>query len=347
MIKIDFPLFKIPDANKSNAKKPGWGTEPKFFWEKKNFEDLKRQRVSDIDSMINTANRTQPFSSKLWDKAFFEMKFHPKALAKSAQPKKLLEKYNIDTYAHKKEWIFYATSTLKNLTEFRNWISKLSSEDKEWAFLSAITDIKPISKEEKWLVDDLTQQKVFIYLPDTLSESECKNLYDEAVKKYKIQKSEYFVSNCNAKIIYGCFPSNFLNDISDEVRWPAQKIEKVYDIQVSKTEVSNYQFSDIKIETPLLDAYVVVVDSWIKQHSFMKDLIQEVHSSVQEDKSDKYHWTMVWSRVLFGHYILDDLKKNNNTLTAEVKLVDLHVLGKETPSSSCSVDPKDLIKTRV
>jgi hypothetical protein len=31
------------------------------------------------------------------------MKFHPKALAKSAQPKKLLEKYSIDAYAHKKE----------------------------------------------------------------------------------------------------------------------------------------------------------------------------------------------------------------------------------------------------
>jgi hypothetical protein len=53
--------------------------------------------------MLNIAQRKPAFNEKLGDKAFFEMKFHAKALAKSAQPKKLLDYYNIDVYAHKKE----------------------------------------------------------------------------------------------------------------------------------------------------------------------------------------------------------------------------------------------------
>jgi hypothetical protein len=78
------------------------------------------------------------------------MKFHPKALAKSAQPKKLLDSYNIDVYAHKKKGTFYASSTLKNLIEFRNGISKLALQEQhnDSALLSAITEIKPIDKEE-------------------------------------------------------------------------------------------------------------------------------------------------------------------------------------------------------
>lgn len=344
MIKIDFPLFKIPEANKFNAKKQWRWSKPTLFCEEREFWELKRQRVANIDSMLNIANRSNPFNERLWDRAFFEMKFHPKALSKSAQPKKLLEKYNIDAYAHKKEGVFYASSTIKNLTEFRNWISKLSGSENDWALLSAIINISPIKKEEIWLTANLEQEKVFIYLPDTISEREWKQLYEDAIKKYHIKtESEYFISNSNAKIIYGCFPSNFLNDISEELRWPAQKIEKVYDLQVSKSEASTYDFLNIQIEEPLLDAFVVVVDSWIEKHDFMKSLIVAETSIVQQKYSERYHWTMVWSRILFGHYILEDLKKNAK-LTAETKLVDLHVVWKDPATSECSVNPKDLIE---
>jgi hypothetical protein len=51
---------------------------------------------------------------------------------------------------------------------------------------------------------------------------------------------------------------------------------------------------------------------------------------------------MVGSRVVFGYKILDDLTKNNK-LTAESKIVDLHVMRKETPEGICTVNPKELV----
>jgi hypothetical protein len=346
MINIEFPLFKIPNANKNDFKKPGWWSEPKFFWEKKQFEEMKRQRIWEVDFMLNITQRTSAFNEKLDGKTFFEMKFHPKALAKSAQPKKLLDSYNIDVYAHKKEGTFFASSTVKNLTEFRNGISTLSLQDSknESALLSAITEIKPIDKSEIWIIDS-ADQKVFIYLHDTISESEWKSIFEDAVKEYNLSKEnvEYFVSNSNAKILYWVFPSSFLDEISKPVRWPAQKIEEVYDLQVSKSEVTSYDFTGVQIEEPLLNAFVVVVDSWIEAHDFLKKLIVEKNDYVKDEwKADRYHGTMVWSRILFWNTILDDLQKNGK-LTAQAKLIDLQVLRKETPLWDCVVNPKDLV----
>lgn len=344
MINIEFPLFKIPDINKDNFKKPGWGSEPKFFWEKKFFEEMKRQRVWEVDAMLNILERTSAFNHELEGKAFFEMKFHPKALAKSAQPKKLLDSYNIDIYAHKKEGVFFASSTIKNLTQFRNGISTLSLEDNknDSSLLSAITEINPIDRSEIWTVSD-AGQKVFIYLHDTISETEWKSIYQDAIKKHNLQNVEYFISNSHAKILYWVFPSSFLDEISEPVRWPAQKIEEVYDLQVSRSEVTSYDFTGIQIEEPLLNAFVVVVDSWIESHDFLKNLVLEKSDYVKdESKSDRYHWTMVWSRVVFWNQILDDLQKSWK-LTAQTRLVDLQVLGKEIPTWDCVVNPKDLV----
>lgn len=345
MLKINFPLFKIPDSNKINDKKGGWWSAPKFYGDEKQFEEMKRQRVGDVDAMLNIAQRTDPFNEKLHDKAFFEMKFHPKALAKSAQPRKLLESYNIDIYAHKKEGVFFASSTIKNLAEFRNGISTFSIQrnKNESSMLSAITDIKPIEKEEIGLQDIKEKQKVFIYLHDSISQKEWESIYKDAVEKYNLSDTEFFVSNSNAKILYGIFPSSFLDAISEPVRWPAQKIEPVYDIQVSQSEVSSYDFNGIEVEEPLLDAKVVVVDSWMHKHHFMKDLIINSLDLVKnESKTDRYHWTMVWSRVLFWNSILDDLKKHWK-LTAQAKVFDLHIMSKQEWRDFCTVNPKELV----
>lgn len=344
MINIEYPLFKIPEINKKDFKKPGWGSEPKFFWDKKNFEEIKRQRLSEVDSMLNIAQRKPAFSKIIWDKAFFEMKFHSKALSKSAQPKKLLDYYNIDIHAHKKEWSFFVSSTLKNLIEFRNGIGRLSLQNnkKDSALLSAITEIKPIDKDEIWIIEN-DNQKVFIYLHDAISEKEGETIYKEAVKQYNLQDTQFFISNSNAKILYWVFPSNFLDDISESVRWPAQKIEKVYDIEVSRSEITDYSFDDVEIEEPILNSIVVVVDSGIEHHKILEELLIERKDFVNnEEKSDRYHWTMVWSRIVFWSRMLDDLQKNGK-LTAESKIVDLHILRKEDSSWKCTVNPKELI----
>jgi hypothetical protein len=55
-------------------------------------------------------------------------------------------------------------------------------------------------------------------LHDTISEGEGKAIYEDAVKTYNLQNVEYFVSNSNAKILYGIFPSSFLDAISERLR---------------------------------------------------------------------------------------------------------------------------------
>lgn len=328
MINLTYPLFKIPDGNRSNMNKPGWWTDPKFYWDPHQFQEFKRERIGELSSMINDLQRQEPNISDeiLWDQVFFKVKFHEKALSKSTQPVEFLDKYNIDIYAQKGKQTFYASTTAMNLENFKNGISTITLKNtKESAYLSAITWIWFLS-ENDINIPKTTDKKLFIYLHDTITENNWRKYYEAIKKEYKIKDSEFFISNSKSKIIYWYFPQNFLDEISQRRTSPIQKIEQANDYNISNIESLNFDFNWIKVEEPLLNSTVVVVDSWIKEHGVLKWLIDSKFDTIwNSEEINNAHWTMVWSRVVFWNTILEQI--NKWIFTAESKVVDFRIMG--------------------
>jgi len=150
-MNIENPLFIIPNKNRKADSKTGGGSPPKYIGDPAKFEKHRRDRVQELDRMIEIVEKSKPKLTDPEGKLFFEVEFDEKALSKSMQPRKLLNANNIDVYAQRSEKSFLASSTEENMRSFRDAVSKLKLERdrNDTAYLSAVTGIKPISREDK------------------------------------------------------------------------------------------------------------------------------------------------------------------------------------------------------
>jgi len=331
-MNIENPLFIIPRKNRKADSKTGGGNPPKYVGDSSKFEKHKRDRVEELDRLIQVVEKSKPKLSNPEGKLFFEVEFHEKAISKSMQPRKLLNANNIDVYAQKSDTKFFASSTEDNMRSFRDSVSKLSlARDKnDTAYLSAITGIKPIAREDKLLDEkylELGKFKGFLYLPDTLSIDECKKIAN--VIHQLNAKAEFFVTESGAKTIYGIFPSSFINDISEpDPRIPIQKIEKSITFLFPQSFSFHYPYSQIKVDDPSLDAKIGIVDSGIEQHDIYSHLIIGTEDFIGNPiKESSVHGTFVATRAIFGNDIERQIRVDK-MLSAKAKVVDIKIMKK-------------------
>ena len=328
-MNIENPLFWIPEKNKREESKRGGGDKPKYHGDKTKFEEHKRKRVHELDTLFESTQKPSPSLSLPDGQLYFELGFHENALAKSAQPREFLTSYNIDVYAQKTETKFLASSTSSNLLSFRDAVSKYKLEnEKESAYLSAITEIEPIQTEDKLMDKDMLESgtvRAFLYYPDVLSIDECQTL----TEKIPDSDKEFFVTQSGSKVVYGSFSSGFLNSISrPDPRIPIQKIERSITFLFPQSVSSTHKFDDIQVSEPILDAKVCVLDSGIEPHDMYRSLMIGMEDFIQdENDEDRAHGTFVATRAIFGNDIEEQVRADG-MLIAKAKILDLKVLRK-------------------
>jgi subtilisin family serine protease len=338
-MEIKKPLFLIPKTNRQIEQKPGGGHRPDFHGDRGDFELHKRQRIEDVQKIIDYFNKPIELEgSQDIDKVFFEIKFDNKAVAKSAQPKKLLQDNKIDLYGQKGEQTFVASCQKDNFNSFRDTINKITLTDPshrdytdDSAYLSAILGIKTISQEEilvdKEYMIDQEFLRGYIYLHDALSENEAEKIFKEGIKDRSEGASEFFISTTGAKVIYGQFTTNFIEQISQSHPInPILKIEKSLEFNVSRQIEVPHNIKDIILEPLDFDAKVAIFDSGITEHEIYKDLILGHENFTSDEQLDKLgHGTFVATRAIFGNNIHDQLLAG--VLKPKCKVVDFKIFG--------------------
>lgn len=337
------PLFIIPEGNRQAEQKTGGGGRPKFHGEINDFELHKRRRVEDVQKIINSLSKPIYVADAEIGNLFFEIELSEKALSKSAQPKKLLEASKIDLYGQRGDTSFLASCSRENFESFRDSISKISLTDNRYpdkdytddsAYLSAITGIRTLSKEEilvdKQYIKEGEAFTGYIYFYDGLSQQEAQSYFERKIKdKSTDSGASFFISSSGAKIAYGSFDNEFLDQISEpDARNPIQRIEKSLEFTVSRRIEMPYNVENIEVAELELEAKVVVFDSGIQPHSFFDSLILGHENYVNTDSNDELgHGTFVGTRTIFGNDIHDQLL--DGTLRPKCKLLDVKIFGNE------------------
>lgn len=342
-MKFQKPLFVIPKGNCQAEQKHGGGGRPKFHGEMKDFELNKRRRVEDAQRIINSLSKPIYVADDNIGSLFFEIELSEKAVAKSAQPKKLLEANKIDLYGQKGDRSFLASCSKENFESFRDGISKISLTDSRYpdkeytddsAYLSAITGIKALSKDEilvdKEYIIDGESFTGYIYFYDGLSQQDAQRFYENKIKN-KVSKgsSSFFISSSGAKVIYGSFDSDFLNKISEQdARNPIQRIEKSLEFTVSRRIEMPHEIESITVEDLGFEAKIAIFDSGIKAHPFYENLILGHENFVNSDPNDELgHGTFVGTRAIFGNDVHDQLL--DGTLRPKCRVLDVKIFGKD------------------
>lgn len=350
MNDIHNPLFIIPVTYRKEELKNGGGDDPPLLIDKIHFESHKRERVAEIDTVLNFAKNTKATITNPDKITFFEVEFHEKALAKSSQPIRLLDLSHITLDFQSDENTFYASATEANLDSFRDTISKFSLQENknDCAYLSAISKVKLISKEDKLLGADITNadsNKWFLFFQNALSEDDCKKIFEEIKKKYETD-AEFFITQSGAKAVYGSFNRKALDEISDaHPQNPVQRIEKSITFAVKQAAQIPTDFKEIKIVKPSLDAKVGIVDSGMAIHHIYKDLIIGVEDFVKNPSLENLeHGTLVGTRAMFSNDIEEQVY-NHKTLFANVRVLDIKVMRKITHKGEeyFTVPDKELI----
>lgn len=330
-MQVERPLFWIPKKNLHTDSKTGGGNPPKFIGDKANFEQHKRRRIQELDTMFSAVKRKEAFIVSPENELFFEIEFHEKALAKSSQPRKLLEANNIDLYSQKSEKRFFASATEKNLQAFRDALSgiTLGENKNEAAYLSAVTKIEPISKQDK-LVSDISSDarlKAFLYLAETLSVQECRKIHAVVAEKEGVYSSLFFTAESGAKIIYGNFDRGFIDKISEpDPRIPIDKIEKSVDFVFPQSAAFDYSFESVELVDSSGGAVVGVVDSGIQANDLLKPfLLGEKDYIGNPSIENREHGTFVASRIVFGNDIERQIR-TDSLLEARVKVFDVRIM---------------------
>lgn len=340
-------IFQIPQSNKKALFKDWWWSAVVKFYDEWNFEIKRRSIIQKIDNMVSVSTQTKAIKNPE-DRSFFKVSLNPSAISKSSQPIKLFKESNIDILWQIDDFDFIGTAKSVNLQWFRDKISMINidSHRNDCAYLSSIDDISLFSQSDKliWFWESIEgDNKSFIYLYNNLSDQTCQSIYENLPKTIK-QNSEYFVANSWSKIIYWLFPSDFLNEISKPYpESPFEKVEKSIEFTVQQSQPTTIDFSDIEIIDWELDAKVWVFDTWVTSNNFLKDYVIATEDFIKDvSLEDNNHWTMVSSRIVFGHSIYSDLTKEKK-LYAHSKVLDIKVLKKI--GWSVSVSDKDLIDT--
>ncbi|PJE76561.1 hypothetical protein COV05_04300 [Candidatus Uhrbacteria bacterium CG10_big_fil_rev_8_21_14_0_10_48_16] len=336
-MQVERPLFQIPQENIRTDSKTGGGKPPKYIGEKSDFEHHKLQRVQELDRIFSIISTDEPSIAGPDNSLFFEVEFHEEALSKSVQPRKLLEASNIDVYSQRGERKFFASATEENLQSFRDSVSGLTLSDNKHdaAYLSAVTSIDPISREDKLVLDlgEETEMKAFLYFADTLSINECKVVHAMIERQDGVSSSNFFVAESGAKVVYGKFSRSFVDAISDpDPRIPIDKIERAVDFVFPQSIAFDCDFNDIELRDLTGNAVVGVVDSGIAGN----DLISPFLLGSSATTGNLSHGTFVASRTIYGNNIEHQIR-TDNTLIAYAKVVDLPVM------KNGSGDPKDII----
>lgn len=348
---IKNPVFSIPTTYKREEQKHGGKGAPIYLGDISKFEQHKRQIVESLDTLISYSQKIKPNISNPDQLNFFEIQLHQKAVSKSAQPTELLDRNNISVLSQVDEKSFIVSVKDNSLVQFRDSTSRFSLRDneKESALLSAITEVRPITKEEKlpkdeFFTDDIYPAYIFLY--DSLSVADSQKINEEIKSKSKTE-TDFFITESGAKAIYGNFQKTFLDEISEpHPQNPIQRIEKsLYFIVQQATSVS-YDLSKIKVIDPEIDAKVGIVDSGIVDHFLYSNLLIGVEDFVKDPKKlDLTHGTFVGSRTIFGENMEDQIF-NLKTLFAQTKILDIRVMRLVTlpdGSKQCGVDDKVLI----
>lgn len=331
-MNIEYPPFQIPENNNNRDSKSGGGSPPPYRGDSANFEKHKRDRVSEMDSVIAMTQRSGRNASLTSDKIFYEIEFHEDALSKSAQPRKILANSNIDVYAQMSDREFLVSSTSQNLKSFRDIASryKLDKNKNESAYLSAITKIKPIAKEDKltFSVEDESVTNTFLYLADVVSEEEGRKIAAKVSGDSDVEVS-FFISQSGAKIIFGSFNSSFLDEISDsDPRNPVIRVERSIDFVTPQELALDYEYDVVDIEELLLEAKVAVIDSGVSEHPLMRSLIIDTVDCIKDKTlEDLAHGTFVAGRSIFGGDIERQIR-DNKKLIPQTKVLDVKVMRK-------------------
>ena len=297
------------------------------------FRRHKVDRAQEAERIINRAASDSQSVLSSGSRLFYEIQFHKDALAKSSQPRALLNKNHIDVYAQISDKIFLASSTSQNLVEFQESIRKLTvgKNKNDSAWLSAISKISVIKKKYKLTfspnaVSAEGKIRAYLFLADVLSEEEGKQVAID-IKNRTLVETEYFVSESGAKVIYGSFARRFIDEISKEdPRNPIVRIEKSIDFFASEELPTEYDLDTVTVTDPDLDASVAVVDSGIFKHPLMSNLIVGVEDNIGDPtKEDLSHGTFVAGRIIYGNDIENQVR-NLRTLNARARVLDVKVM---------------------
>jgi len=330
------PIFQLPESNNFKDKKTGRRGPPVMYVSKRNFKKHKSDRAKEADNVVNQANLPKKPPASSGNRIFYEIQFHPKALAKTTQPTALLDKNNIDVYAQISERIFLASSTATNLKSFSESMSNftLKKNKNDSAYLSAISRIGVIKKQEKlaFVPEGEKSFRVFLILADVLSEDECRKVAEE-IRQSSSEETEYFVSEAGSKIIYGSFARRYLDEISDvDPRNPVIRIEKSIDFFPSHELPIEFDYENVIIDEPPLDAVVAVVDSGIFSHPLINKFIIGVENFIKDSaKEDLSHGTFVAGRIVFGNDIENQIR-NSGRMKPKSRVLDVMVLKKDGSS---------------
>lgn len=348
---IKNPIFSIPTTNKKEEQKQGGGKAPPYLGDKNKFEQHKREIVESLDSIINYSRKVTPKVTNPDQLNFFEIQFHDKAISKSAQPTKLLDRNNIQVLSQISDKSFIVSAKENSLAMFRDTTSRYSLKENknDSALLSAITEIRSISKEERFPEEEFSvdeKSHAYIFLYDALSVSDSKKINEDIKQKSKTE-TDFFITESGAKAIYGNFSKSFLDEISEPHPLnPIQRIEKSLYFVVQQSTQITYDLKKIKVVEPEIDAKVGIVDSGVIDHFLFKNILIGVEDFVKDPNStDLTHGTFVGSRTVFGENIEDQIF-NSGTLFAQAKILDIRVMKVKTlsdGSKQCGVDDKDLI----
>lgn len=329
-MQIKNSLFEIPATNNRQEKKSGGGNPPTFRGDKTKFERHKRERVRDVDSIINFIQTKKTHPLIPGDRLFYEIEFHEDALAKSAQPRQLLEQNHIDVYSQIGEKVFLASSTSQNLKSFRDSISRfdLESNKNGSAYLSAITKIGTITKDDKlsFILEKGKGVRAFLFLADGVSEEDGK-VAAKNITETISHPVEYFTSQSGSKVLYGSFAANFLDQISDpDPRNPIVRIEKSVDFFTPQELPIEYEYDTVTVERPILDAKIGIIDTGISNHPLLKNLIIGVKDFIKNPSEENLaHGTFVAGRAIFGNDIENQIRETNQLIPA-LKVLDIKVM---------------------
>lgn len=327
---MERPLFIIPKENNQTFKKTGGGNPPKFIGSRTSFSRHKRQRVQELQGLIDFRHAKIRSPG---ERLFYEVEFHEKAVSKSAQPLHLLQASNIDIYAQVSENTFLATSTKANLRSFKDTVNRLTLRNKnDSAYLSAITRIKPISKEDR-VIGRLEGEefKGFLFLHHVLSVEECEEVNREISKETK-REHEFFITESGSKAIYGIFPSNFIDEISHPAPDnPIYKIEQSLDFIIPQEFAQEYSFEGVRIENAPDGVLVGVFDSGVKDNPIYRDSIIGNESFISDKQNENIsHGTFVGTRIIFGNNIESQIAAK--VLNAGAKILNIQILEGNTPT---------------
>lgn len=332
------PAFIIPWSNNKVSKKHWWWDYPKYYWNLKEFEDIKSKRISETNSILESIKSSSEGITDDGNNVYFEISFHEKVKSKSSIPSDLLNSNHISLYWQTYKWNYLAVCSENNFQAFNNQIKKIELKpskvtkeySKESAYLSTISWINTISKDEILQLEDKWKEKdripSYIHISNSLWPSELEEIYERINILDNNSNAEILELTSWTKIIYWNFASSFIDKISTpHPKNPIHKVEQWIMFKVSKQINIPYKLEDISIKELELDSQIAVFDSWIQQNSFLDPyIIDRVNYSSEPHNDWLWHWTFVWSRIIYWADIKDQILSKKE-LSPKNKLLDVKI----------------------